>query len=185
MFLGWLAKMFTASWLWHLIYLMPSLASSWVLNFLSQHYGKVIEEFMLQGQLGDWLHPLMSVKGKLQLKRTCSLPPGGYLDISKMQTAKNAFISGEIWVTFNYVCISLLLWDARTVKCYKKTHLAHNMGCNNSKKGYEMRFSSEIFTDWHLIAWHVFIKYCFISQSINLVYFPEILSIVYRNSTNA
>lgn len=145
MFLSWLAKTVTASWLWRLIYLMPSLESSWVLNFLSQHYGKVIGEFMLQGQLWDRFHPLMSVKWKLQLKCACSLPPGGYLDISKMRTAKNAFISNEIWVTFNYVCISLLLLDARTVKCYKKTHLAHNKGCDNSKNGYEMRFSSEVF----------------------------------------
>lgn len=136
-----LAKMVNASSMWRLIYLTPRLASSWVLNFLSQHYGKVIEEFMLQGHLRDWFHPSMSVKWKLQLKCACGFPPGGYLDISKMQTVKNSFISGEIWVTFNYVCISLLLLDARTVKCYKKTHLAHNKGGNNSKKGYEMRFS--------------------------------------------
>lgn len=155
---------------------MPSLASSWLLNFLSQNYGKVIEEFMLQGQLWDRFHPLMSVKWKLQLKCACSLPPGGYLDISKMWTAKNAFISNEISVTFNYVCISLLLLDARTVKCYKTLILLIIRGVITAKRAMKWDSHQKFLTDWHLIAWHSFIKYYFIPQSINLLYFTEIFT---------
>lgn len=122
----------------------------------------------------------MSVNWKLQLNCTCSLA------ISKMQTAGNSFIRGEIWVTFNYVCISLLLLGARIVKCYKKTQRAHKKRCNNSEKvrGNEI-LRLMFFRASHLISCYGFIKYYFTPLTINLLHFTEILSLVHMNSANA
>lgn len=68
-----------------------------------------------------------------------------HLAISKMQQLKNTFISGKMWVMFNYFCFSVLLLDGKTVKCYKRLILLIIRGLITGKGVMKWDSPSDVF----------------------------------------
>ena len=147
MFLWLIGEMIIASWLWHLIYLMSSLASSPSSNLpftvFCGNYWRVdaLGAILKLAPFFNDCDVEATIDVHLQFATSRHILP--FLRCKLLI----AFTGGKIWVKFNYFWISVPLLDAGTVKWYKKTHLAQNEGCNNSTKGYEMKFSI-----WHCFS---------------------------------
>lgn len=140
--------MIIALLLWHLIYFRSGQAFPQSSNLLFTVFWGNHDRADASGKILKLVPPLCCLwQGSYTWCGPAIHHQEAYFAISKMQIVKVHSQVVKICYSSNYFWISLFLLDARTVKWYKRTHLAQNEGCNNSTMGYEMKFSI-----WHYFS---------------------------------